>query len=138
MLSVVLSLETNIEEYIFIMLICTSRCIGNQFQVYGELSVSLQLASNKCEYKYAFLNDKEYLPRYEEIIEYQKGWGDGRGYVHRYLDIETKNLPANSKLTITGLCELLHMKKYLTLCLKTVRWPTSITAIYFEITLHKI
>lgn len=104
----------NVEEYIFIMLICTSRCIGNQFQVYGKLSVPLQLASNKCEYKYAFLNDKENLPKYEEIIEYQWRWGDG--YVNRYLDIETKNLPANSKLAITGLCELLHMKKYLTLC----------------------
>ena len=76
-------------------MIRTSRCIGKQFLVHGVISVPLQIASYKCEYKYALVNENE-EPTYEEIIE----WEEWEGCVNRYLDINTTSLSENSKLVI--------------------------------------
>ena len=93
-------------------MIFISRYIDKHFLVCGELSVPLQIASYQCEYKYVILNEGD-DPTYEEIIEYQWKWREGRGYLNRYLDIRTRHLSENSKLAIIRPCELLHIDSFI-------------------------
>ena len=67
--------------------------MGKHLLVRGELSVPLEYAKKRCEYKYVLLSKKN-NPIFEEIVEYQSRW---RGIVNRCLVIEEKYAAENSK-----------------------------------------